>query len=138
MSLNAFAATLRLRLFEDIKGGSDPSVGSFNAAILAEGRLKGTPQMGSTRYEPSALVFEFIFPDNVTVATVFTVTVDAPERIVFLPVPGWVIESIWQGEIDGSYHFESDALELVESFRRDLAADSNLAWFQKRQAKRRE
>jgi len=138
MTLNAFAAEKRLKLFDELKRGSNPSEGSFDAAALAEGRMKGAPQIGTTRYEPRAIVFEFIFPDPRGGATVMPVRLDAPERIVFLPVPEWVIESIWQGDIDGSFHFESDAVALVESLKGELTPEGNAKWFEKRLAKRRE
>ena len=57
---------------------------------------------------------------------------------MFLPVPDWVIESIWQGEISGSYHFESDAKALVEAFQAELSAENNPKWFLPQAAKRRE
>jgi hypothetical protein len=138
VNLNAFAAEKRRAIFDSLRAGHDPAEGSFNAETLKEGRMKGAPQVGSTRYEPHAIHFEFIFPDPSTTATVFTVTIVPTERIVFLPVPEWVIESIWQGDIDGSYHFESDAMTLMESFRGEVEPDKNLTWFGPRQAKRRE
>lgn len=138
MTLNAYAAERRRAIFDQIKAGSDPGEGTFNAEVLREARMKGTPQVGSTRYEPHAIHLEFIFPDSSSTATIFTVTLTPPERIVFLPVPEWVIESIWQGDIDGSYHFESQANALLEAFRGELVEDANLKWFGPRQAKRRE
>ena len=46
-----------------------------------------------------------------------------------MPVPSWVVESIWQGDIDGSYHFESEATELVAEFIEVLKREGNLAQF---------
>jgi len=138
VNLNAYCADLRLRLFEDIKSGRDPSLGTFDATVLKEGRTKGVVQLGTTRYEPQSLIFEFIFPDARTSSTVFTVTVDPPERIVFLPVPEWVIESIWQGDIAGSYHFESDAMALVAKFQDAMTPEGNAPLFGPQMAKRRE
>lgn len=138
MTLNAFAAERRLATFEDLKAGQSPREGEYSEALLKEARAKGQPQMGTTRYEPHRISFEFIYPDPGSTATVLTVSIPSPERIVFLPVPEWVVESIWQGDIDGTFHFESEAMRLFEAFGRELEGEANLKWFGKRQAKRRE
>ncbi len=138
MSLNAYAAEKRLAIFDDLKRGIPPREGTYRVELLREAKAKGAPQMGSTHYTPAELVFEFIYPDAQSSATVLSIHLDSPERIVFLPVPGWVIESIWQGEISGSYHFESEALRLVEEFRASLASEANAGLFGPQMAKRRE
>ncbi len=94
--------------------------------------------MGITKYEPGAAHLEFIFPDTSSTSTVFSVRISVPERIVYLPVPEWVIEDIWQGGISGAYHFESDARDLVLRLQEDLAPENNVEWFSPQQAKRRE
>ena len=73
--------------------------------------------------------FEFIYSSKGASSTVFQVEVDAPERIVYMPVPSWVIESIWQGEINGSFHFESDARELIDQFTASLQTEANASIF---------
>jgi hypothetical protein len=138
MTLNAYAAEKRLRIFEDLQQGQPPREGEYSDQTLQEGRVKGKPQMGSTRYEPHAIIVEFIYPDPKSSATVLSVRLPSPERIVFLPVPEWVIESIWQGEIDGSYQFESDARSMLKKFEAELGEEENQPWFGPRQAKRRE
>jgi hypothetical protein len=138
MTLNAYAAEKRLAIFEDLKGGHSPKEGEYNDHTLKEGQVKGTPQIGSTRYEPDAIFIEFIYPDPKSSATVLSIRLPAPERIVFLPVPDWVVESIWQGEIDGSYQFESDARAMLAKFEQELTQAENQKWFGPRQAKRRE
>lgn len=138
MKLNTYAADLRLQIFDELKSGGTPRVGEFEVALLDEGRKKGAPQMGTTRFEPNAIVYEFLYSAANVAATVFTVRVEAPERIVFLPVPEWVVESIWQGEIDGSFQFESDAKALVARFANELDPSHNAKWFQKQLAKRRD
>lgn len=85
--------------------------------------------MGATNYEPDAILMEFIYPDPKGSAVLLSVRVSAPERIVFMPVPEWVVESIWQGEIAGSYHFEGDALRMIEEFRASLAPEANAEIF---------
>ena len=138
MTLNAFAASARLEIFEDLKSGQPPRQGEYNADSLKEGRVKGAPQLGSTHYEPHAVVVEFIFPDSKSSSTVLSVRLPTSERIVFLPVPEWVVESIWQGEIDGTYQFESDANRMVSAFSEGLEEPANAKWFGPRAAKRRE
>jgi hypothetical protein len=138
MNLNAFAAEKRLAFLEDLKRGQPPREGVYDEHLFKDGKVKGQPQMGTTRYEPSSIVFEFIYPDPHTTATVLSVRIPAPERIVFLPVPEWVVETIWQGDIDGSFHFESEALALVSAFQAELESGANEKWFGKREAKRRE
>ena len=138
MSLNTYVAEKRLALFDALRAGREPLEGTYDKAVLAEAKLKGAPQMGATRYTPHTMAIEFIYPDTLGAATVLTVTLEAPERIVFLPVPEWVIETIWQGEIDGSYQFESDAHVLFEALLDDLTPENNAHWFGPRVAKRRE
>jgi hypothetical protein len=138
MTLNEFAAKIRLKLFEEIRTGMTPSVGEFDATVLREGRAKGSAQMGTTRYEPHAILVEFIFPDSTSSATVLVIRIEPPERIVFLPVPEWVIESIWQGDISGSAHFESDANRMVSEFQDLLKPGANDGLFGPQPAKRRE
>jgi hypothetical protein len=92
-------------------------------------RSKGDAQIGTAVLAPGQVTFEFIFrmPDGQT--QVFPVSLDPPERIVFMPVPEWVIESVWQGEVLGSHHFESDAFALLDRFGKLLATDENAAHF---------
>lgn len=138
MKLNEWVATQKRALLEELVAGKEPSFGSFDSALLREGKVKGKPQMGTTRFEPNSVHLEFIFSDPTSTATVLTVTVTPPEKIVFLPVPEWVVESIWQGEIDGTFQFESDAKTLIDTFSSSLFSEQNLNWFRKRQPKRRE
>ena len=129
MTLNEFAAQKKRAIFEDLEKGLNPNEGSFDESILKEARAKGKPQMGTTRYTPNEIVFEFIYPDRLSSSTVVPVHLAPPQRIVFLPIPSWVVESIWQGEIDGTYHFEADALRLVEEFEALLTPEANPAQF---------
>ena len=94
--------------------------------------------MGTTRFEPTAVILEFIYPDKQGSSVVLPVKVASPERILFMPVPSWVVESIWQGEIDGSYRFETEAATLLADFAKLLDAEDNDRWFGPRQATRRE
>lgn len=127
-----------MRILDELKAGQAPSEGAYDEALLREARAKGAPQMGTTRFEPETIILEFIYPEAHGTTLILAVRIVAPQRIVFLPVPEWVIESIWQGDIDGSYHFESDAERLVEAFRGQLTPEGNKFWFGPRQPKRRE
>ena len=138
MPLNAFVAENRKQILGRLSRGEAPQVGEFDGETLRQALLKGGPQVGATRYEPNAVNFEFAFPDPIGAAMILRVRVPAPERIVFMPVPGWVIENIWQGDVDGSYHFEKDADELLAKFTADLEESPNLEWFGPRPPKRRE
>lgn len=129
MSLNQFVSDVRKKVHEELLAGKNPSVGDYQVDLLKEAKVNGLPQMGSTRYFPEAIEIEFIYPRVGGTAIVFQVSIQTPERIVYLPVPEWVVESIWEGEIDGSYHFESDSESLVENFRAKLSKDENVAIF---------
>jgi hypothetical protein len=137
MTLNEWSAITKRTLYDDLSKGLTPSAGEFDDALLNEARSKGRPQMGATVYSPGSARFEFVYKDHIA-TTVFSVTVPAPERIVFLPVPAWVIETIWQGDVDGSYHFQSEADTLVESFLAQLGPDSNPRLFGRKEPTRRE
>lgn len=138
MSLNQYASTRRLAIFEDLSLGREPREGEFDAGILKEGRTKGAPQMGTTRFTPDQIIFEFIYPRSGEIATILAVTLKAPERIVFMPVPAWVVENIWQGDVDGTHQFESDARALLDDFAADMEPGPNQKWFGPRMPKRRE
>jgi hypothetical protein len=138
MGLNQFVAERRRRIFDDLRAGRTPSEGAFDEAILREARAKGEPQMGSARLAPHTIELEFIYPDPRGASTVVVVRLDPPERIVFMPVPSWVVESIWQGEIAGSHHFESDARALLRAFEAQLEPEANATLFGRQEPTRRE
>ena len=138
MRLNAYVAEHRRRLFEDLRAGKAPSEGTYDEVLLREARAKGEPQMGSTRLTPDAIELEFIYPEPRGATIVVTVHLDPPERIVFMPVPSWVVESIWQGEIAGSHHFESEAQELLAAFAAQLEPVPNAELFGRQEPTRRD
>jgi hypothetical protein len=138
MKLAVWVAERRRNLLEDLVSGRAPREGTFDEDALKEAKIKGAPQLGSVRFEPRRVHLEFVFSDTKTVASVFVVTLEPPERIVFLPVPGWVTETIWQGEIDGGYHFESDARTQLAEFAAEIEESANEKWFGPQRAKRRE
>lgn len=138
MNLNAWVAGLRRRILADLVAGQAPSEGEYDEETLKEGRAKGRPLMGAVTFEPALVRMEFIFSDALSSATVLTVASVPPERIVFLPVPEWVIETIWQGEVSGSHHFESDARRLLGAFATEIEPAANARWFEAQPARRRE
>ena len=138
MKLNEWAAAMKTQIYDELTAGKQPPLGRYDEHILRDGQVKGKPQMGATTYEPNAAIFEYIYPDSNSSATVLQVTVDPPERIVMMPVPEWVMEEIWQGDVSGSAHFESEAMEMLRRFSSDLEAGANDKLFGKQPAKRRE
>lgn len=138
MPLNHEVAELRRRLLDDLLAGRAPSTGAFDAESLAHARTKGRPQLGTVRFEPRLITLEFIYSDPQGAASIFEVAVEPRERIVFLPVPEWVRETIWQGEIDGSYHYVSDARTLLARFEEEIEPEPNAKWFGPQPPKRRE
>lgn len=129
MNLRETTAELRLQIMEDLVARRNPRHGAWDAEVLAATKDRGTPQIGSTNYDPHAINFEFIFLSKGAAPIILRVRVPTEKRIVFLPVPSWVIESIWQGEVSGSYHFEPDAEALVQAFAECLAPENNVAIF---------
>ncbi|MBS1717245.1 MAG: hypothetical protein JSS72_05895 [Armatimonadetes bacterium] len=122
-------------IFEDLLAGRDPSEGSFPAELLKEARASGVaPQMGTTRFAPDSVALEYVYPGRQGETMVITVTIPTDERIVFLPVPHWVVESIWQGEIDGTYCFESEAAAMTKEFLAQLEPGPNKEIFGKKPA----
>lgn len=138
MNLNAYVSALRRDLLEDLHAGRDPRVGTFDPNLLKEGRTKSPAQMGDCRFEPEAILLEFVFPEAGTRSTVLTVRVPSPERIVYLPVPEWVVEDVWHGEVHGSYEFESDARRMVSRLHDLLAPETNRELFGPKPCKHRE
>jgi len=133
-----FVSGIRLQIFEELRKGRPPSQGSFDEKVFREASAKGEPQIGTTRFEPHAILLEFVYPDTRSSNSVLAVRIESPERIVFLPVPAWVQETIWQGDVDGSYHFESEARSLLSEFESELSEDENKKWFKARPPRRRE
>lgn len=137
-NLSSYVGRLKRELWEDIKSNREPRVGEFDAALLANLRSKEAVQIGTATFRPDRITLEFLFPEASGVPTILSVSIAPPERIVFLPVPEWVIETIWQGDVDGSFHFESDANKLLDKFLKLVTAEENKPLFEKQLAKRRE
>lgn len=138
MRLSEWAAEKKMGIFERLQKGLPPAEGDFDPQRLKEAQDKGPPQVGLTHYEPNAVICEFVFPDPATSATVLPVRLTPPERIVFLPVPRWVIQDVWQGEVAGAFCFESEARELVEELLQDVKPEANARFFGPQPPTRRE
>jgi hypothetical protein len=125
MTLAAFSAEKRNHLFDELSEGLPPTEGQYDEAIFKEGKDKGKPQIGATRYAPDAIFFEFIYPNPTGAPILLTVSLKPSERIVYMPVPDWVVESVWQGNVAGSYRFESEAEMLLREFASSLESGPN-------------
>lgn len=130
VNLGLFISATKRAIFETLLGRKPPTVGEYDEKVLQECFSKGVPQMGLHRYSPFGITFEFIFSGPGSGSQIFEVFVPTGERIVFLPIPTWVVESIWQGEISGSYHFESEATAQLAAFSEQLLPEDNAALFE--------
>lgn len=138
MKLGEFTAKLKREIYEDLLAGRAPRTGRYDELVLKEARSKGRPQIGSTTYRPDGMTLEFITHDPQGAAVILAVEVEAPERIVFMPVPGWVVENIWQGDVAGSHHFEGHARQLLAAFENLLEPEANRPLFDQPGPTRRE
>ena len=129
MTLNEYLSKLKRELYEKVVNGVVPEQGECDAQRLSELIAQAKPQIGTCVIKPNQLVFEFLF--NLSDSTViFPIVIVPPERVVFMPVPEWVVESIWQGEVAGTYRFESEACKLLSGFESALSPDNNPALFE--------
>jgi len=120
---------VRRGVFEDLVAGLAPRAGKYEEQVFRECLGKGKPQMGAISYHPGRIELEFIYKNPNGAPLILVVTLAPPERLVFMPVPEWVIQSIWQGEISGSYHFESEAKTLLEGFQKMMDPVANAPLF---------
>ncbi len=138
MLLNEYVAKKRRSILDTLLGGNVPIEGEFDQAAFLDAMSKGRPQMGSTRYSSSRIYLEFLFVSPDSSSIVLTVELASPQRIVFMPVPKWVVESIWEGEIDGTHQFEADAQAMLSEFATGLSVEGNAKWFGPQSPKRRQ
>ncbi len=127
MILSEFLAGTKKAILEDLVRG-EPPTGRFDEGQMDNVKKAKGVQIGATVLSPGAIDFEFLVLED-SGQSIFVVQVDPPQRIVFLPVPSWVVDSVWQGEVDGSYHFESDALRLIDEFRLKTGVAENAELF---------
>ena len=131
MSLREFVRKQVQAIFAALQAGNAPPVGEYDPAALQECLRRAPPQVGASRFTPDAVVLEFIFQDASLGPAVLSVRVPAPEPIVYMPVPDWVIEDVWQGDVTGSFRFLSEAERLLEAFREQVFTERNRAYFEK-------
>lgn len=136
-TLAAWAGRIKRELFDRLSTGAAPSTGTFDPDQLRRAQTLGKPTMGTTVYSPEAASFEFIYGASGQESVVLEVLVPAPEPIVYLPVPKWVVEQIWQGEVFGSFHFRPDAEAMLTAFQAELTPERNLAHFPEAKLSRR-
>ncbi|MDI9634780.1 hypothetical protein QPK87_37895 [Kamptonema cortianum] len=132
LKLSVFAAEKKTQIFENLLAGLPPAEGKFDEETWAIARKKEKPQMGVTTYSQNSMSFEYIFQDPLGSSVVLSVDLDSPERIVYLPIPDWVVCNIWQGDVSGSYVFESEAKEAMERLRHLLSPEENESIFDQR------
>ncbi|MFN7015768.1 MAG: hypothetical protein ACK4P5_01190 [Fimbriimonadales bacterium] len=131
MTLREFVRDQIRAIHAALQAGSPPPVGEYDAAQLKECQRRATAQVGATRFLPDAIVLEFVFQDASLGPAVLSVRITAPEPIVYMPVPDWVIEDVWQGDVTGSFRFRSEAEQLLEKFRELVLTERNRAFFEK-------
>lgn len=136
--LNVFVAEKKRKIFDELRRGEFPSEGEYDRETVIAGREKGDVQMGTTVYDPDSLMLEFTYPDLLGSSLILSVKVVPPERIVFLPVPDWVIETIWQGEVSGRFVFESEAKAYLAHLESQIAPEANKTLFAPAGPKRKE
>jgi len=131
MTLREFVRDHIQMIFDALKAGGSPPIGECDPAQLKECLRRATPQVGATHFQPDAIVLEFIFQDASLGPAVLSVRVPTPEPIVYMPVPDWVIEDVWQGDVTGSFRFRSEAERLLEAFREQVFTERNRTYFEK-------
>jgi hypothetical protein len=129
MKLSEFVSEKRRDIYEALSAGRAPVTGLFDEALFREAKDRGQPQMGPVSYQPQHVSFDFIYLATAASTMVLTVQVDAPDLIVYMAVPSWVVEQIWQGDVQGSYHFAREAQELLAAFAVTLAPEANALAF---------
>ncbi|MFQ3610625.1 MAG: hypothetical protein SNJ72_03925 [Fimbriimonadales bacterium] len=137
MTLREFVKQQMQSLYEALQKRQAPPVGTYDADTLRECFRRAQVQTGTTQYFPDRIVFEFIFTEPSLGPVVLSITVTAPEPIVYMPVPDWVIEDVWQGDVTGSFRFRSEAEALLERFRSQLFSEENLAYFERHRLPKR-
>lgn len=126
--LAPFCAQQKREIYDALRAGSPPPFGTYDEAVWRAAKAKAEPQMGTTVFAPDRLTYEFIYPAPEG-AIVLAVIVEPPERIIYLPVPAWVVENIWQGEVSGSFAFANEAQEHISAFQVQITPEGNRPLF---------
>jgi hypothetical protein len=127
--LSQFVADTRRQIFEGLEKGLAPTVGTYDEAHFKLAKDLGKPQLGPVVYGPDHVTFDFIYPGGLQGTHVLAVSVTTPDRIVYMAVPPWVVEQVWQGDVLGSYHFAEEAQKLISEFCASLEPKANAGAF---------
>lgn len=139
MTLREFTNVTRKQILDALQHKLPPPIGHFDRRTFEDAVQMREVQMGCTRYTPHSVVLEFVFlHDTPGAPLILCVEVDAPEPVVFMPVPEWVQEDVWQGEVKGTFRLRSEAERMIESFRRQVLEEDNTHYFDQRPVPRRE
>lgn len=137
-TLGEYVAAARLRAFEALRQKLLPPEGDFDVRMWQEFVDRPAIQMGTTRYEPSKVIIEFVAHRPPDPAAILAVTLTPPEPIIYMPVPEWVIENVWKGEVNGTYCFQSEASLRFARFADKLKPETNKKYFGSKPAVGRE
>ncbi len=132
MTLREFVRQQIQQIYEALQQGQAPPVGEYDATTLRECMRRATVQIGTTHYRPDSVLLEFIFTEPSLGPAILTVRVPTPEPIVYMPVPDWVIEDVWQGEVTGSFRFASEAQILLKKLHNQIFSETNILYFEER------
>lgn len=139
MTLREFVRNQIQAIFEALQQKQPPPVGEYDANTLKECFRRTTVQTGTTHFQPDHVLLEFIFLEASLGPAVLCVRILTPEPIVYMPVPDWVIQDVWQGEVTGSFRFASEAESLLKKLHNQIFAETNALFFDERpQLKHRE
>ncbi len=139
MTLREFVRSQMQAVFEALQQRQPPPVGEYDEQTLKECFRRATVQTGTTHYRPDSIILEFIFLEPSLGPAILCVRIPAPEPIVYMPVPDWVIQDVWQGEVTGSFRFASEAEALLKKFHNQVFSETNALHFDERpQLKHRE
>ncbi|MGQ9488369.1 MAG: hypothetical protein ACUVTY_09695 [Armatimonadota bacterium] len=139
MTLREFVNATRKQVLDALQHKQPPPIGHFDPKRFEEAVQMREVQMGGTRYTPHSVILEFVFlHDNPGAPLILCVEVDTPEPVVFMPVPEWVQEDVWQGEVKGTFRFRSEAEHLIEAFRHLVLEYENPHYFEERPTPRPE
>ncbi|MGQ9881576.1 MAG: hypothetical protein ACUVSV_12050 [Armatimonadota bacterium] len=139
MTLREFVNATRKQVLDALLHKQPPPIGHFDPKRFEEAVQMREVQMGGTRYTPHSVILEFVFlHDNPGAPLILCVEVDTPEPVVFMPVPEWVQEDVWQGEVKGTFRFRSEAEQLIGSFRHHVLECDNPHYFEERPTPRPE
>ncbi len=132
MTLREFVREQIQQIYGALQQGQPPPVGEYEPATLKECMRRTTVQIGTTHYRPDSILLEFIFTEPSMGPAILTIRIPAPEPIVYMPVPDWVIEDVWQGEVTGSFRFASEAQLLLKKLQNQIFSEANLLYFDER------